>query len=71
MAADILAAATGRHDALPAPVSDAEHYSRFREWWKTLVRESTTAKRAPPPAEDEIDFLVYGLLTVLFVLAVW
>lgn len=72
MAAESLAAVTGRHGALHIPsTADDISYRRFVAWWKMLVRESTTAKRAPPPREESVDLLIIGVLALLFVLAVW
>ncbi len=57
-------ATTGRHDVVHMAPSD-DQFDRFVTWWRSVSR----TKRAPPPLEDDIDLLVYALLTVLFVLA--
>lgn len=67
--AELLAAITGSHAALPV-VTGSEHHERFRRWWKKLREESTTAKRAPPPVEGDVDILVYGVLALAFALSV-
>lgn len=55
--------ATGRHEVVQDEGVDQFH--RFVEWWRRARR----TRRAPPPIEDDVDLLVYALLTLLFVVA--
>lgn len=53
---------TGRHHALP--------HSSGR--WQVVrdLHAAPMAKRAPPPAEDDLDLLFYGVLCLVFLASV-
>lgn len=62
-------AVTGSHTALPVEHVGGDH-RHIRALWKAVIAVLTTAKRAPPPAEDDIDLLVYAVMALTFVVLV-
>lgn len=62
---DIYSVTTGRHET----VEQQGIGERTRVLWRELLAVAVRTRRAPPPVEDSIDLLVYGVLVLAFALA--
>lgn len=66
-ASGILSAITGEHHAVSRT---SDQVDVFVSWFRRMVAQPARTKRAPPPADEDLDLLWYGIIVIAFCVSV-